>query len=270
MRTVNKKVLKVPKDRAQGDMQRFYRSLDLAALWTTFYVSIGPSGRPQFTSAKQYARHVATNDKQYEFLAWLFGPGGDSELDKLYDFAGPALNFEDKRKTGGWFTEENLKEHSRDIRNKINALEALRSAGNGITIHSLARMERLAKQLDEDFGGRFLVEGLSLKDNMLRARTYLMMHDKLLNLIGYAQDIYAKSHGINFQDMSGFERLIAAQSLVLASGGDRKHERVSNVLSKIVDMALEKSAKHGLPLPADVESTVVIDAGKAKKKEVTM
>jgi len=258
----------VPKNRTNYDMQRYYKSLDLAALWADFYVSISPSGLPKYKSSKQFARAVGENDQQVEFLIWLFGPDGDAEANALFPYAKP-LDFDSKRSTKGWFTEDNLRAYSKEVRGQLNALEALRTAGNGITINSLARMEKLARQLDQDFGGTFFVDGLSFKENLARGRVYLMMHEKLLRMIGEAQDIYAKSHGINFQDMSGFERLVAAQALALSASATVKTSRSENVLAALVQLVMEKGAKHGLAIPGDV-AKMVIDAPPQKKKPVTM
>jgi hypothetical protein len=255
-----------PKNRALADMQRYYRSLDLSAMWNDFYVSIDPSGRPKYKSSRQFAKSIAANEAQLEFLTWLLGPkDSDLRLKAIYPFASP-LDFDGKRETGGWFTPQNLKEHSKAIREQINALEALRSAGNGITIHSLARMENLAERLDQDFSGRFFVDGLSLKENAQRAQLYVALHDKLLHMIGYAQDIYAKSHGINFQDMSGFERLLQAQALAMAATSSARESKADRVMGKIVEMALEKSAKRGIPLPAEVEKVIVMQSDRKEKK----
>jgi hypothetical protein len=258
-----------PKNRALGDMQRFYQSLDFAALWNDFYVTIDTGGRPKYKSAQQFAKSLAQNEGQLEFLIWLLGPkqGADPRLSAMFPFASP-LDFDVKRETGGWFTADNLKAHSKVIREQINALEALKSAGNGITIHSLARMENLAERLDLDFGGRFFVDGLSLKDNIERARLYVSLHERLLHMIGFAQDIYAKSHGINFADMSGFERLLQAQALAMASSSNVRESRADKVMGKLIEMALDKSAKHGIQLPAEVEKVVVSQAEKTVKKSV--
>lgn len=269
-RQATKRKPAAPKNRALEDMQRFYRSLDLAALWEDFYVSIDAGGRPKYKSVRQFAKAHSTNEKQFDFLIWLFGPkDSDSALKAVYPYADP-LEFEKRRESGGWFTEENLQEHSKLIRQEINALDALRSAGNGITIHSLARMENLARRLDEDFNGRFFVDGLSMKENVQRARLYVMLQEKLLHMIGYAQDIYAKSHGINFQDMSGFERLLAAQAMAMAASTEVRESRVTKVMGRIVEMALEKGTKHNIPLPAEVEKVVVMGAQKKDNKSNVM
>jgi len=273
-KAVKKQVKKTaaPKNRALDDMRRFYKSLDFAALWNDFYMSIDPSGRPKFKSARQFVSSlvpkVIQNETQLDFLVWVFGPkDSDPRMAALYPFAEP-LDFDNRRDTGGWFTEANLKEHSKVIRQEINALEALRSAGNGITIHSLARMENLAERLDADFSGRFFVDGLTLKENIARAQLYVSLHDKLLHMIGYAQDIYAKSHGINFQDMSGFERLLTAQALAMSAATEVRTSKADKVMGKIIEMALAKSAKHGIQLPADVEKVIVMESGRKDKKAV--
>jgi hypothetical protein len=258
------------KDRTIDDMQRYYRSLDLASLWQDFYAKINKGGRPLYTSARMLARAVGENDKQREFLGYLLGPkSGDVDLAKQFTFVEP-LDFDQKRDKGGWFTEDSLKAHAKVIRDQINALDALRSAGNGITLHSFVRMEKLAQQLDEDFSGKFFVDGATLKENEQRAQLYIALHDRLLHMIGYAQDIYAKSHGINFADMSGFEKLLAAQALMIGAGQAAKESRTEKVLTSIVEMVLEKGARHGLDLPASVTGKVITMTQDVKKKTSVM
>jgi len=259
-----------PKNRTLDDMQRFYRTLDLAGLWEEFYASIGSSGRPLYNTVRQFAKAKAVNEKQLEFLLWLFGPeGADPQADLLYPFAKP-LDFEKKRASGGWFTDEALKAHSREIAREISALDALRMAGNGITINSLVRMENLARRLDEDFGGRFFVEGLSMKQNLERASEYVSLHARLLNMIAQAQDIYAKSHGINFADMSGFERLLAAQAMTLAASSNARESRAFQAIHDITEMTLEKAAKHGFELPSEITNKIVTIEGKKPPKSNVM
>ena len=212
-------------------------------------------------NAKHYAKLKACNEKQADFLVWLFGEkGADPQGDLTYPFAKP-LEFDKKRDTGGWYTEEALRVHSKEIVREINALDALRAAGNGITINSLTRMETLARRLDEDFRGRFFMDGLDFKQNVLRAQVYLNLHDKLLHMIGYAQDIYAKSHGINFNDMSAWQQLAAS-----AANAEKAitESRASKVFAMLAEMALEKAAIHGSPLPPEVNKVVTIEAKRLK------
>jgi len=255
------------KDRTLTDMERFYYSLDLAAIWTDFYETVNRGGQRFYKSSRQLAVKLSKNDAQLEFLTYILGPNpGEPRLKILWTFAPDPLDFDAKRENGGWFTEANLEKHSKMVRQQINALDALRQVGNGIVIHSLARMENLAKQLDREFGGRFFGEGLSLKDNAARANLYLTLHQRLLSMIAQAQDVYAKSHGINFQDMSGFERLLAAQAMAInAAGGAGEHSRTERVLSRIVEMMLEKGQRHGMELPAGVEKVIAAVPSDAKK-----
>lgn len=251
-------------------MRRFYRSLDLSALFETFADSMTSTGHYRYPTAYQLAISKGVNQEQKDFLIYLLGPDpGDPDL--ALRFAGiQPLDFDKKRKTGKWFTSENVRAHSEAIRREINALDALREAGNRITVNSLVRMENLARQLDADFGGRFFVDGLSHEENMRRAKTYIDLHTRLLHLIGEAQDIYAKSHGINFADMSGFERLLAAQALTLAAQHGGHESKAGQVLDKIVQMTLEKHAEHKIPLPATIENVVVMDGKPIKKDKNVM
>ena len=247
-----------PKNRALQDMKRFYGSLDLKEMWEEFTGAVASSGKLRYRSARQFANAKGENETQKDFLAWLLGPAKprDPVRASIYTFAEP-YDFDAKRKFGGWFNEENLRAHSKAIRQEMVALDALRAAGNGITINSLARMEQLAAQLDTDFGGVFFVDGLSLDDNVKRASAYIRLHEKILGMIAQAQDLYAKSHGINFADMSGFERLLTAQALALATGDVKRETRAAQVLGRIVEMTLEKSTKYQTELPASVEKVIV-------------
>ena len=250
----------LPKDRSLDDMRRFHRSLDMSELWEEFYVSMDSSGRPKYNSAKHFARCKAASPKQLEFLTWLFGPkDDDAERDLEYIFTKP-LEFDKRRDTGGWFTDEALRAHSKEITREINALDALRAAGNGITINSLSRMETLARRLDEEFRGRFFVDGVSFKENVYRAKAYLGLHDKLLHMIGYAQDIYAKSHGVNFNDMSAWQQLLTAAAVK----GAVSESRADRVFKQLAEMAFEKAAQHRTELPPEVHNVITIEAKRQK------
>lgn len=255
----------VPRDLGLNDMRRFHRGLDLAVLWEEFQNTVDASGRLRFKTSRQLALKIGVNDKQKEFLTWLLGPG-DAQGNLLYPFAKP-VDFDGKRAQGGWFSEDKLRAQSKAICREINALEAMRAAGNGIIVNSLARMESLSRRLDEEFGGSFFADGLSAKENRERALLYVQLHERLLLMLGRAQDLYAKSHGINFADMSGFERLIAAQAMIAASSSGMRESRVGKVLKQIVEAALDKSVKYAIPLPADVEQCIVeeIESEPGKK-----
>jgi len=261
-----KKVAPRLKDRTLNDMQRFYRSLDLQMLWQDFCGKIDKGGRPLYKSGRMLARAVGINDKQCDFLTYLFGPElPEKERNTEWDFVTP-LDFVKKRQAGAWFTEENLKTHSKAIKESINALESLRSAGNGITLHAFVRAEKLMEQIDTDFSGRFLSEGVSFEENAKRARLYMELHERAVHMLGYAQDLYAKAHGINFADSSGFEKLLMAQALVANATTAAKESRTEKVLNSIVQMVLEKGARHGLDLPSSVTSKVITMTQDSKRR----
>jgi hypothetical protein len=251
-------------------MRSFYRSLDIQLLWQDFCGKIDKGGRPLYKSARSLARAVGTNDKQVEFLAYLFGPELPAEeIDARFAFVTP-LDFVKKRNDGAWFTEDALKAHSKAIRESVNALESLRSAGNGVTLHALVRAEKLMEQIDRDFSGHFLAEGVTFQENAARARLYMELHERAVHMLGYAQDLYAKAHGINFADSSGFEKLLMAQALVANATTAAKESRTEKVLNDIVQMVLEKGARHNLDLPASVTSKVITMTSDVKKKASVM
>jgi hypothetical protein len=121
-------------------------------------------------------------------------------------------------------------------------------------------MENLAQQLDAAMGGTLFVEGLDLKANMSRAEAYVSLHERLLNMIGTAQAMYAKSHGINFDDMNGFAALVAGTAMAAAQleGGDKKEKPEELAISALVKMTMAKASRFkNLPLPEDAEASII-------------
>ena len=147
----------VPKNRTVGDMQRFFKSLDLASLWADFYVSISSSGRPKYKTSKQFARQIGENERQIGFLIWLFGPDDNPEANAQFPFIKP-LDFDKKRATEGWFTDENIRAYFQ-VMCEVRSMHLKRCGPPAMALRSIRwRVWRtfLARRLDEDFSGRFL------------------------------------------------------------------------------------------------------------------
>jgi hypothetical protein len=251
--------------RAVTDMRRFHATLDFSELWQDFYLSLRPSGTPRYKSIRGFVNSKAGwGEKQKDFMYWLLGPEEpvDTAMSQQYKWCSPQ-DWEEKRSTGGWYSEQSLRDYGKSVRDKIDALESLRAAGNNVTINSLVRVEYMMQQLDKEFGGRFLVETLSAKANAERASLYVRLQKQLLGMLDQAQDIYAKSHGINFHDMSGFESLLTAQ--MLTRRVEAKEDNGRKVMEKLIDMTLEKSLKYDTPMPEGVKETALAVLAKARK-----
>jgi hypothetical protein len=255
------------KDANNDDTRAFHGSLDFAELWDDFYLSVKPNGYPKYGSIRNFVGRQLWSDPHKDFMYWLLGPAEprDAAMETKYPWALPQ-DWEEKRRTGGWYSEDSLKEFGKNIRGKIDALESLRAAGNGVTVNSLLRIERLMQQLDKDFQGRFFVDGLDLKENAARATLYIKLQERLLVMLDKAQDIYAKSHGINFHDMSGFEQLLAAQ--LLTKHAETSQSKGRQVMEQFIDMTLEKSMKYNTPLPEGLKETTLAVVRKDHTKKV--
>lgn len=249
-------------------MLAFHRSQDWLVLWEEFYLSIDASGRHRYRSVAQFAREKGQNALQKEFLKWYLGPPpGDPELSEKYKFASP-LDWEKKRDTGGWYTDENIRAGVREVRNKMDALSALKEAG-GSPLRFLHRIEQLAQKLDRQFLGGEFVAGKSEAENIARMKGYIGLLDDLLKMEGKAFHLYAKSLGIDFTNLDGFASLVAAtaQTQQITSESQSKFAKA---MEQIVTMASIKAAKYGTKLPEEVtqkmiEATALPDSKKYKQ-----
>lgn len=257
------------------DMRRFYKYTDWSKLWEQFYLSVDSHNQPKYKTLFAFVKEVAKSKDQRKFLSWYLGPVDEDSKDykdqaKLYSFVPDgAVDWLKRRDTGGWHTEETLKRFTKEIRNKWNALESLREAGNTLILPSLVRYEHLSQQLDDAFKGTFFIPGISFKEMEERAEAYLKLHSRLLDLKGSAQDLYAKAHGINFADMSGLVQIMTAQAMAasqkqLQEGGASKHNAV---LTSLVDMITEKAAIYKMPLPDDMNQKIIDVTNQTKKKK---
>jgi hypothetical protein len=272
IKTVKVRAIK-PKNRMLTDMNLFYRRTDWGSLWEDWYLSVGTEGQFKYRFIRTFVKVIGESMEQRRFLNWYLGPKIDSDPDTLrypYVADGP-VDWAEKRKSGGWFTHKNLTVLGKEITRRMNALDALREAGNQCTLSSLVRAEQLAQRLDEEFRGSFFLPGLSLHSNQERAELYVSLHTKLLDLKAKAQDLYAKSHGVNFEDMSGLVRLMEATAMASAQAQlieGKQPTKMEAALNKFVQMTMAKASRYDLPLPTDIEASVteVVTAIDAKKK----
>jgi hypothetical protein len=242
------------KDKTVDDMRRFHAALDFSALWQDFYLSVKPNGMPKYKHSQAFVVMQGWTYQQEQFMTWLLGAEDNEKMTREFPEFSPQ-NWDEKRDLGGWYSEKALKEYGKSVRDKIDALESLRAAGNHVIVNSLCRVERLMQQLDKDMGGKLFLHDLSAKANAERAQLYVNLHAKLIAMLKEANDIYAKSHGINYNDMSGFERLLAAQMLTQKT--EKTEDKGRLVLEKILDMTLEKSVKYNTPMPDGVRETAL-------------
>jgi hypothetical protein len=273
---VAKKQLK-PKLSPTKGVASFYRFSDWRALWEEFYLSLDEHGGYKYKTVKAFARAKAINNEQRLFLEWWLGPSRDSSLDvkddplrKKYFVTGSGpQDWAERRETKGWYTTKNLKSATESITKRVNAIEKLSAAGDYTHINAVCRIEHLMSEVDKAFKGQVFVDGLPFEINQKRANTYFALQDRLLNMMKKAQEIYARSHGINFDDMQGFSHIIAASLSISASSQGNQKSGVETMLESLMKMTLAKSQKHQLALPEDMTKKIIdVQVEKENKKKV--
>lgn len=248
------------------DMRVFHRMTDWAGLWEEWYLSIKADGSFKYRTLRDFIAGHSKNKAQRLFMKWYLGPDHDGENDCPYGLAIRPLGWLEKRRSGGWFTPDNLQKFSREINRRVNALDALREAG-AITVHSLVRAENMAQQIDRAFGGAMFSEELDFTQNIHRADWYIKLQSKVLGLKARAQDLFAKSHGVNFDDMSGLVALMTASALT-AQTKDSAQSREEAALTAVVRMAMAKSAQFKLDLPPGSVEVITGELQSVNKKKL--
>lgn len=265
------KTTKVPKpvtedglrDRTKTDMRAYHRVIDWAEWWEEFYLAVKENGTPKYKSYRSFAKAKATNDLQRDFIEYIIGPPGIFEsVPPSWETYKP-MDWDEKRESGGWYSDKSLQKLTSEVQKHATALEALAEIGHKFTLRSLMRFERLAQQLDAEFKGRFFVDGLSYGENLQRADKYLQLHKEILRLQSDAQDMYARAHGVNYS-IDGFQTLL--MGMRMTSGDNPEQNRVGKVVNKIIEMTLTKSTTHDVPLPESMTNAIVaIDQPKKSK-----
>jgi hypothetical protein len=265
------------RDRILTDMRRYFRYTDWASMWTEWYQSVGEDGRRKYRTVYQFVKEKAESKEQFSFLAWYLGPKPfDDEKDehqKKYSFVpdGPE-DWVKRRNENGWYTSKNLEKFTAEIRRRDNVLDAMQEAGRTVTLSSIARAEKLAQRIDQYFQGEPLLEGASLAENTSRAGFYLRLQRDVMGLQERAFNLFAKSHGVNFEDMSGLVHLMTASAMAASvrQSEGKEISREQAAVKSIVEMTLAKSSRYQLPIPKDAEDKIVEAAAQyevvAKKK----
>jgi hypothetical protein len=247
-------------DLTLGNMQLYHKLTNWQELWKEFYLSINSDGQPKYRTVKQFAIAKKESAVQLQFLCWFLGPEieGDDRSAK-YTFAGKPLNWWHKRETGGWHTEAALKLISKNVRLGTNALQQMQEAGNDSALHQIYRVEKLKQQLDEDFRGHLLMDGISIKENTERMHLYLAGHAKLDALARSAFEQFALSRGINLADVSGYAQLMQGLNISVSNNfssgaGTPEKTEVEKAIAEMIKMTMAKSKLFDLPVPADLQT----------------
>jgi hypothetical protein len=251
--------------RSLTDIKLFFRNINWAEWWEDWYTSLNEHGGYRYQKLRDFIRARAKSEEQRRFLFWYLGEEDeqDSHERSVYPFATCPQDWLRRRAQSGYLSETNLIKFGAEIRRRMGALAALKEVGDRVILNSLARAEKMAQQLDEEMGGRLFLPQLSAEGNAARAQLYLGLHGKLLNHKKQAQDMYARAHGVNFDDMAGLMSLM--QASVISSTPDRQDPR-QRALQAMSDLMVEKATRLKLPLPEDAEA-IIVDASEVVEQK---
>lgn len=241
----------------------FFRYTNWRAMWEEWYYGVDAKNNWVYKTIRQFAVHNSKSKTQFRFLVWYLGPDLGEGTPEEYDFikTGP-VDWLDKRNNGGWFTKDNLKQVRHEITKRSSAIDRLAEVGNLTSLTHVLRAEELAVSIDNYFRGAMCIPGLTMKEQVERMNTYLEFQERLLNYAEKAQNVYAKSQGIDMNNLDGVMQIILAPVLQQAAqqtnlvGGDIGG-RDSRVISKLVDMVVSKADRYNLKLPKPFEDKII-------------
>jgi hypothetical protein len=253
-----------PKDHTLNNYRAYHRSIDWPEWWSEFYRTIGGDGLPLYRSVTKFAMTKAKNLYQREFLKYYLGPKKTEE--ELFETYAPfePQDWLEKREMG---MSQVIVEVSKQFQRKESALEALREAGNSVTVKAFYSLDILNRKLDEAFQYELFVPGRTEEQNWKRADEYLRLKSRLLGMIAQGQDSVAKSLGINFDNMDGFGALMAA-SVASQTASTAAANKLGNVLDELHTMILLKKQKfpNHVDLHPEVEAKLLESAGRKQSK----
>jgi hypothetical protein len=257
--------------RAMHDMEYFHRMTDWRDWWEEFFLTIKPDGGYKYKTVRQFAVAKAKNYVQRDFLCYYLGPvRAHDPLASKFAFIEP-VDWGHKRRTGGWFSTENIDALAKSVWTRIGALERTTEFGNRFVLRFAARITELARRIDEAFIGSPFIEGVTLQENVARAGAYFSLQGQLIGMLDRLNQMYASSNGINPSDAHGLAELVAMTSGNRAIESNSPEGRVRGVLTRLTDITLLKAAKYDLPLPSELASEVIdVEAEPVPVKKKTV
>lgn len=259
-----KDVVKEWHERGFTSMLHFYRLTDWAALWEQWYLSVDDYGRPKYKRLWDFIRDAGESQEQREFLLWYLGPKDEDWAStpeaKKYSWckSGP-VDWVAKKNSGGWFQGQAAVALSNEMDRRMSALDRLQ-ATEPLSRRFLESIAQLDARLDVEFKNSFFAPGLSVTHNNERALTYVDLKRRLLALYERAHDRYAKTLGINFEDMEGLMHVMQAAALA-ASNKELSGEAITDPGQKfaleLTKATMHKFGQYKISLPDSIAKDVV-------------
>lgn len=268
MPALKKKTKNGSSHKGKDKIAEYYNALDLMSWWEAFNGDCLENGQLKYKTVWSFVSAKTKVDWQRKFLYWILGPVGQSDEYKKYQ----QFDWISRRDKGHWYSSENATHLEKDLRNKQNALDAMKEVGY-VNITFINRLEALAKEIDREYSGRLFLSNLSAKENSIRAASYTSLLDKLLKMMTDAQLMYGKTMGMDLDRLNDFFAMFAkgmgsAVTEHMGFAGSNTIEGNVNAPNStatlIAQMIMAKAAEREIDLPDKEMEGVVLDSVRPK------
>jgi hypothetical protein len=243
-------------DRSANNLEIFHAETDWPLWFWEFCSAADERGGPKFQSTDQLAKSKAQNEPQFEFLKWYLGPLRGGNFDSRFAFASPQ-DWAAKRDSA-WSSNAQQDPLVRAFAAERDPVAAMGLVGNSVVLTELIRWVQFGKTVDLAFMGQLFNGNLNLPQNVTLAGAYANLHSKRIEPIVALVGLLAKTRGVNFDDMEGTVGLLHLRAEIEARADRHKQEEAGygKLLRDLHKMALVKSAKFGIRLPAGMQHAV--------------
>lgn len=252
------------KTKVEGDkIEDFVNSLQLNEMWEEYAHGFNSNGTPKYKTVWSYISKFTKVPRERDILYWMLGPKVILEDEQIPKYKLEQYDWEARRQQGFWYSSKNIETLKSDISRKASAYESVKQAGK-VNVDTIAMLNGLLRQLDEEFGGRLFLPDLSMKENTLRAQLYMMLVEKITTISNQAQLMYARTQGLDLERLDQFfsmfgtsmgrtASMLMGQTLEADSSGINP---LTKQYAKVVEMVTAKASEYDLPIPDDIAAAI--------------
>lgn len=255
--------------KATESFKDYFDSLALYEWWEQFTTSFNDNGTFKYQTVHQFIKVKAKNEKQRKFLWYILGPAivleGDETNGHSDYSAFKQFDWADKREQGFWYSNANTEKLKQEATKAYGAMDEVRAVGK-VNLDDICRIKTILDQLDREYGGQLNIPSFSSKENALRIATYTSLRSQLQIQLHSAQLMYAKTRGVDMNQLSELVAVAGASILGTLSGHVGKEDPALTAkigtMDKLRDMLLTKSTNYEMPLPDKDMEAIIKDTGR--------
>ena len=226
----------------------FYAQTDWEDWYHEFATEKLRNGALKYTSAFEFAKSKGPNRATRDLILHTIGPVVPGKTPMYATKQYPQFDWEKMRRSGFWLGPEKLKAELAHITKESDTLAELRASGQAHLLPMIARVVGMMDKVEAEFSGLLFLPGASVAQNEARAGLYMRLVDHITKLTIQLQEAYARSLGINLNDLSG--TVMVRDSIAARSSMEQdKTNKSQKFLSNILAMTLEKAESLKMPLP---------------------